>query len=366
MTFWYHRLHAALVLGWLMLIASPAGAEVLFEEKIHTIPGGASVLSATVKKLADLDTQKSEIAAFSPQDLETTAQIPTKDSESTPLEIPAGNNTDESEIIDAEKTTALDSATSEFDVFPVGLDVRSTTSVVALIKGQEEGGHPVAFEQWRIPFDDVVQLLNIQVTTLDNGDWELRSQVSIIRINPTELAIDPDLGLVFSIAEIESRLGIPATFDTNNYAIRFDPPETPRQQRQQLESAVITEGLPTIASDTFSLSGIGQQTTLSGRIAEEGRAGSTSWRGRLNAVGTAFGGSWYAEIEQPQIDDRSSWYLDELQYLNYNEHQDYALGSQPTFWHGQGDYWGATLIQRWGFEPPAQRGKGGFNPRQQL
>lgn len=349
-----------------MLIASPAKAEVV-EEKALTFAGDTSVIFADAEDTLDLDTKTPEIIVSQiQQELETSPQPLLEESVSLP---PATvDNTEEIEITDLRETTAADSAAADdFNVFPVGLDVRHTTSIVALVKGQEEGGHPIAFEQWRIPFDDVVQLLNIQVTTLDDGDWELRSQAAIIRINPTELTTDPDLGLVLSIAEIETRLGIPATFDTNSYAIQFKPPKPPRQQQQQTESAVVTAGLPTITSDIFSLSGIGQQTTLSGRIAEEDRAGSSSWRGRLNAVGTAFGGSWYAEIEQPQVDDRSSWHLDELQYLHYGEHQDYALGSQPTFWHSQGrDYWGATFIQRWGFEPPAQRGKGGFNPRQQL
>lgn len=264
-------------------------------------------------------------------------------------------------------STSTDPLPPEFILFPVGVNLGNRNVLpTTLIKGYEDGEYPIYFDQWRLSFEEVVKVLNVQVTIIDNGELELRSYAAVTQISPDRLTTDPDLGLVLSIGEIKSLLGISATFDMADYAIRFPPPEQHRQQATE-PLPIVTEGLPALTSTPFSLSAIGQHTSISGRTATRDKPGSANFRGRFNAVGTAFGGAWYTEIEQPDLEEQSSWYLSELQYLRYGDNRDYALGSQPTFWQSQGnDYWGATVIQRWGFAPPAQRGSSGFNPRQRL
>ena len=259
-------------------------------------------------------------------------------------------------------TLALEEA---FTVFPVGINVGDRNILpTALIKGSETSS--VAFEQWLIPFDSVTQALSIAVTVLDSGKWELRSPSLIIRLSPEDLQTDSDLGLVLSIAQIQTLLGVSAQFEQLDYAIRFEPPINASGQRySQSEKLLLTEGLPLISPAPLGISGISQATRIAGRSNRE-----TDIQSDFSAVGTVAGGSWYARTEQPEIGDLGSWRLSEFQYLRQREETDLALGSQPTFWPSQSresrDYWGATYVQRWGFSPAEDRGRNGFDPQRRL
>lgn len=263
-------------------------------------------------------------------------------------------------------------------VFPVGLNVGDRNIVpTTLIKGTE-AGEAIAFSRWLIPFDSAVQALSITVSTLETGEWELRSPGFVIRLSPEELTTDDTLGLVLSVQQIETLLGVPTQFDQLDYAVRFDPPWAgDRRSRQQTtERPIITEGLPLIQPDELAISGFSQTVRVAGSSDSE-----TTTSGNISSLGTAFGGSWYARAEQPSVTDADSWRLSELQYLRQSDAADIALGSQPTFWRSQnrsirsgnggsrrssGSYWGATYVQRWGFDPASERGTGGFSPRQRL
>ncbi|MEL7352409.1 MAG: carboxypeptidase-like regulatory domain-containing protein [Cyanobacteria bacterium P01_A01_bin.116] len=280
----------------------------------------------------------------------------------------------------AENTLSSARALSGFTVFPVGLEVGDRNSVPStLIKGSEVSG-TIAFDQWLIPFDSVMQALDIVVTPLESGDWELRSPGSRTQLSPEALQTDSDLGLVLSIDQIEALLGVPAQFEQLDYAIRFTPPWlglNHRHRAQNDESPVITEGLPSISPDQFSISGVAQTLRLSGQGDRE-----TQTQGSFSSLGTALGGSWYFRAEQPSLTEADSWRLSEFQYLQQTNTSDIVVGSQPTFWPSQGitprtgpsnnnrtggnNYWGTTYVQRWGFAPPEARGTGGFDPRGRL
>ncbi|MEL7521899.1 MAG: carboxypeptidase regulatory-like domain-containing protein, partial [Cyanobacteria bacterium J06553_1] len=271
-------------------------------------------------------------------------------------------------------------ALSGFTVFPVGLEVGDRNSVPStLIKGSEVSG-TIAFDQWLIPFDSVMQALDIVVTPLESGDWELRSPGSRTQLSPEALQTDSDLGLVLSIDQIEALLGVPAQFEQLDYAIRFTPPWlglNHRHRAQNDESPVITEGLPSISPEQFSVSGVAQTLRLSGQGDREAQT-----QGSFSSLGTALGGSWYFRAEQPSLTEADSWRLSEFQYLQQTNTSDIVVGSQPTFWPSQGitprtgpsnnnrtggnNYWGTTYVQRWGFAPPEARGTGGFDPRGRL
>lgn len=265
---------------------------------------------------------------------------------------------------------SITDSSHELTIFPVGLNVGDRNILsTSLIKGIEAIEATTSFEQWLLPFDDVMQALSITVTVLDNGQWELRSPGFVSQLSPNELQNDADLGLVLSIQEIETRFAVPAEFDRLGYAVRFDPPWANLRNRDrnnnQAESApIITEGLPAIQASSLGISGLSQSVSLSG-----GQAGQNfTARGGFSSLGTAFGGSWYLQADQTQLADASSWRLREFQYLRQTEGIDTVLGSHSTFWNSRnftaGRYWGASYIQRWGFTPPASRSSGGFSPSQ--
>ncbi len=255
---------------------------------------------------------------------------------------------------------------TEFKVFPVGLNVGDRTVIFSvLVRGLENGTEAVDFPNWLVPFDAVVEALKLKVTPLENGQLELRSASSIIRIDPKQLIDDPELGLVFSIQQLQALLGVPAKFDINEYAIALHPGQTEPipGQRNNTPTPVQLEGLPRIKAPDATIAAVEQRVNTT-----NSQGNSLNFQGELQAVGTIFDGSAYLRINQPDIQDSRTWRLAEAQYLQQNSFADYVVGSQPTFWRTQraSNYWGFTTIQRRGFTSPEQFYGGGFNPRERL
>ncbi len=253
---------------------------------------------------------------------------------------------------------------NQFTILPIGfnLDKRNVNESV-LIRGFEDGNKAVNFDNWLLPFDDVISALKITKTVLEDGQIELRSPGLVKRINPQELKTDPELGLVLSVAEIKNNLGVPTEFDIVKYAVVFNPPwlGMQKQGNNQQEQPVILDGLPKVNPPIFNISNIGQNINISGNN------NSTTSQGDLTTIGTIFGGSWYVRTNQPKLTDRSSWNISEAQYLRQTDRADYVVGSQPTFWQSQGggQYWGLTTVQRFGYNPPTTSGSG-FSPSQRM
>jgi hypothetical protein len=261
-------------------------------------------------------------------------------------------------------TTELQKKSKGFGLFPVGLSVgKRTVNPSVIIRGEEDGARAVNFENWLIPFDDVVQALNLNLKNLPDGQIEVRSPGLVIRIDPQKIRTDPELGLVFSIKDLETLFGIQAKFDTFDYAIELSVPWLNQSiARGQTQIPIQLAGLPLIKPGNFSLTAIEQKLNASG-----GENLSNNYRGDFIAVGSAFGGSWFLRTDQRDFQDTTSWRIAEAQFLRQGDQTDYIIGSQPTFWRSlsNNDYWGVTYIQRQGFVPP--RIFGGFlDPRQRL
>ncbi|MDJ0675632.1 MAG: carboxypeptidase regulatory-like domain-containing protein, partial [Calothrix sp. MO_167.B42] len=191
---------------------------------------------------------------------------------------------------------------NQFTILPIGfnLDKRNVNESV-LIRGFEDGNKAVNFDNWLLPFDDVISALKITKTVLEDGQIELRSPGLVKRINPQELKTDPELGLVLSVAEIKNNLGVPTEFDIVKYAVVFNPPwlGMQKQGNNQQEQPVILDGLPKVNPPIFNISNIGQNINISGNN------NSTTSQGDLTTIGTIFGGSWYVRTNQPKLTDRS-------------------------------------------------------------
>ena len=251
----------------------------------------------------------------------------------------------------------------QFTVFPVGINLaRRSVNASALVKGVEDGGEAINFEQWLIPFDIVIEALNITATTLDNGELELRSPGIVTTLDPKQLQTDEDLGLVFTVAEIRDILGVTTEFDLQEYAIRFIPPWLHLKKSNTVENIPISlEGLTKINPANFTFTSLGQKLRLSNNDLDERDFSS---RSDFVALGTILGGSWYTKVNQSNLTDIQSWQLGELQYLRQTDSIDFALGSQSDFWNSphDGQYWGLTTIKRFGFTPYNNLTSNGFNP----
>jgi hypothetical protein len=255
-----------------------------------------------------------------------------------------------------------------FTVFPVGINGGVQSIPSALIRGQEDGAQAVAFEQWLVPFDAVVKSLRLDIKSLPDGQLEVRSPGFVIQINPKRMTEDPELGLVFSIADIQSLLGVPATFDIIEYAIQFNPPWLSQKSSNPssgLRQAIQLEGLPVLKTQKFSVTAVEQRLLGS----SSAQANAFDLEGETAAVGRIFGGSWFVRVKQPDISAPTQWNLAEAQYLRQGKGTDQVMGSHPTFWNSDstsGDFWGVTGIWRHGFTPPHTMSGNGFSPNGRL
>ncbi len=270
------------------------------------------------------------------------------------------------ETLTPEVKSELEKKTKQFSTFPVGLSVgKRNVNPSVIIRGQEDGTQAINFENWLLPFDDVIQALKLDLKNLPDGQLEVRSPGIVTRINQKKIRNDPELGLVFSIQDLDTLFGIKAKFNINDYTIELDVPWLNQSSSRigQGEPPIILEGIPRIAPGNFSFGAIEQKVNASG---SEGTG--ASYRGDFLAVGSLFGGSWFVRTDQPNFQNASSWRLAEAQFYRPNNQADYILGSQPTFWRSQGarDYWGFTYIQRQGFTPPQLFGGGFVDPRLRL
>ncbi|MGB7519980.1 MAG: hypothetical protein WA896_10150, partial [Spirulinaceae cyanobacterium] len=263
-------------------------------------------------------------------------------------------------------TPVVNGEQQEFVIIPVGINLgKRNVLPSALIRGLEDGTQAINFANWLIPFDTVVESLRLDITSLEDGQLEVRSPGLVTRINPDELQTDPELGLVLSVEEIITLLNVPTKFDLNEYAIAFNPPwlNARGQAKSPGKLPVILSGLPLLEAESFTFTNLGQRVNLTNN--DDGGINS---QGELTALGTVAGSSWFVKLNQSDLRDGRSWRIGEVQLLRQTPTADYVLGSQPTFWRSQegGEYWGLTTIQRWGFTPAVAFKGGGFSPSQRL
>ncbi len=251
-----------------------------------------------------------------------------------------------------------------FTVFPIGINVgRRNVLPGVLVRGREDGVQAIDFERWLLPYSAVIQALRLSTKVLPDNQVELRSAGIAVRIDPSRLQTDPELGLVFSVQDLRSLFGVEVIFDVNEYAIQLQAPWLNQaSSTEPTELPVQLEGLPRIAASTLTLTAIEQRANASGT-----QSISPSYQGDLSAVGSILGGSWFVRLNQPELFSPESWRLAELRFQRQTDASDYIVGSQPPFWRSQnaGDYWGLTTIQRQGFVPQLQL-YGGSDPRQRL
>jgi len=283
--------------------------------------------------------------------------------ENAPIQV---NFKDVSIAQNIENITPETEAKPELMIMPIGINLGDrNVNPSSSVKGLEDGEKAINFEQWLIPFDDVISALDYNVNTLDDGVLELKSFASVIRINQDQLLTDPDLGLVFTVEQIRTLLNVPVEFNLDEYAVIFTPSwlNNNLDQKSYLEESkpINLEGLPIINAPQFSLTAISQNAVVSGSFNS-----NINYQGELIAVGNLFNGSWFAQIDQNELDDFTTWQLKELQYLKQTSDSDWVLGNHNPFWGS--NFFGVSNVQRFGFSASNSSNSlgDGFNVSQRL
>ncbi|MEH2087632.1 carboxypeptidase regulatory-like domain-containing protein [Nostoc sp.] len=257
--------------------------------------------------------------------------------------------------------------TEGFSVFPVGVNVGKHNVLPSTsVRGKENGTEAINLENWLITYDAVIQVLKLSIKSLPDGQLEVRSPGLVTRIDPKQLINDPELGVVFSVQQLQTLFGVTAEFDINDYAITLNPPwlgKTGSSLQDNTTVPIQLEGLPTVKAPQQTLTAIEQRVNTSGSVTS-----TPTFAGETTAVGTILNGSFFLRANQRDLTDSQTWNLAEAQYLRETDKADYVMGSQPTFWRSQSSeqYWGFTTIQRQGFKTLVPLEGGSFSPNQRL
>jgi hypothetical protein len=150
------------------------------------------------------------------------------------------------------------------------------------VRGEVKDKDAINFENWLIPYDDVLQTLKFTSKSISDHEVELRSPFKVIHFDTNKLHNDPELGLVLSTKEIKDIFGIESKFDWREYAIVFDIPDIKSEDSNNIEKKpVIITGLPKISPPDITLSMVEQKTNLTGTTTSDLKN-----QGTLSAVGT--------------------------------------------------------------------------------
>jgi Carboxypeptidase regulatory-like domain len=241
---------------------------------------------------------------------------------------------------------------------PQQIDVRGET--------ERQQQRPINLEQWLLPFETTLKLLDIQQRQLPSGELELTSPYLLVKFNPRQLRSHPQLGKAITIGNLQKLPGIKVTFDDREIALKFSYTLPKNPPKPATTAAVVNlDGLASINPPTASLSAVQQRINLSGSANNQ-----LNTQGEFKAVGTLVGSSWYLRIEQPKLANLLTWGLNEAVVINQNASSDWISGSQSPFWRRQGNatgtYWGVTTIQRQDFTPPTSLSGGDFVPNERL
>ena len=281
--------------------------------------------------------------------------------------IPAPLEGNASPSIDTTKNSSIDTIKAIVNTLPPQqIGVQGTIESSPQHTSQTPTQKAVNLEQWLLPFDATLKLLEIQPQRLANGELELKSPYLQTRFNPRQLRSHPQLGRVITVGDLQKLPGIKISFDALEVALKFSyslPKNPPKPAATPI--TVSLDGLATIDPPTASLSAVQQRINLSGSANNQ-----LNTQGEFKSVGTVLGSSWYVRVEQPKLANLLTWGLSDAVVINQSASADWISGSQSPFWRRQGNvtggYWGVTTIQRQDFTPPTSLSGGDFVPNERL
>lgn len=247
-------------------------------------------------------------------------------------------------------------------LLPVGLLVNGKTKLESFyVLGQENGSAAVDFENWLLPFDELVGAMGFNVKLMGT-QLQLSSPTQKFTLPASNIVINRRLGRSISIRSLAQIDGFTVKFDINKYAIDIEIPVRAQSNFGVDIAPIILDGLPRVQpQNSVGVSIIQERLNTSGIV---GNDNNIEVRGDLEAAGTLFDAGWYLRLDQPSISNPRNWNVINGVILRQRNTDDLIIGSQSPFWRfrngGTGTYWGATSVTRQGFEPPVRFSGGDY------
>ncbi len=246
-------------------------------------------------------------------------------------------------------------------LLPVGLIVNDRTKLESFsVLGQENGTDAVNFEDWLLPFDELIQALGFKIKEIE-GQLEFSSSSQRFKLPANKIVNDRRLGRAIAVRDLAAIPGFKIKFDINKYAVDLKIPGGGRDGFTVEAPPIVLEGLDRVkpASD-LAVSIVQERLNTSGTA----DSGIQNIQGELRAAGNISDAGWYIRVDQPSIIDPKNWNLSDGVILRQRNNDDLIIGSQNPFWRfrstATGTYWGATTVYRQGFDPPVRFSGGDY------
>ncbi|PAX51837.1 hypothetical protein [Brunnivagina elsteri] len=126
---------------------------------------------------------------------------------------------------------------NNFKLLMVKIKLKNSSAIASiLVSAKQDNSQTVNLGEWLLPYNEVIKILKLNITNLPDGKLELITSGFVTHIEKQKIHKDSQLGLVFSITDLQKIFNINAKFDSTNNLIILDAPwfeEDVKEERKE-------------------------------------------------------------------------------------------------------------------------------------
>jgi hypothetical protein len=147
---------------------------------------------------------------------------------------------------------------------PVGLNINGKNVLPSMnVRGHEDGEKAVNFDNWLVPFDEVIEALKFNTKVAVNGEIEISSPLFKFQLPANRLFPDPQLGRAIAIKDLNTIPRVAAKFNINKYAIEITSPSLEWTAGSTIvEQPIEVDGLPTAKPTGWGIGAIQERVNF--------------------------------------------------------------------------------------------------------
>lgn len=123
--------------------------------------------------------------------------------------------------------------TSDFKLLKVGIKLSGSNAIVSiLVNVKQDNSQDINLGEWLLPYNEVIKILKLNVTNLTDGKFKLIAPGFVTYVDQKQIRKDSQLGLVFSITDLQKLFNINAKFDNKNNIIVLEVPWLKQEKKE--------------------------------------------------------------------------------------------------------------------------------------
>jgi hypothetical protein len=130
---------------------------------------------------------------------------------------------------------------SDFKLLRVQLKLRNSNAILPasiLVNAQKDEYQAVELDKWLLPYDTVVKILKLDVTNLADGKLKFSTTSFVTELESKKIQKDSQLGLVFSIDDLQRIFHIKTKFESVNNIIILDAPWLGEDKKENSQAKI--------------------------------------------------------------------------------------------------------------------------------